>query len=75
MKEESDMKDQLSLGRRPVRAAEGRKWKVSGRTADAVVEKVAVVGRRSVQEDFGGESATKPKRHGVSRSRRPFVLA
>lgn len=75
MKEESDMKDQLSLGRRPVRAAEGRSWKVSGRTADAVVEEAAVVGRGRVQEDFGGESATKPKRHGVSGSGKPFVFA
>lgn len=74
MKEESDMKDQLSLGRRPVRAAEGGNGKYLG-GADAVVEKAAVVGRGSVQEDFGGESATKPKRHGVSGSGKPFVFA
>lgn len=75
MTEESDTKDQLSLGRRPVRAAEGREGKMSGRKAEAVVEEVVVAGRRGAQEDFGGESATQPKQHGVSDSRMPFVSA
>lgn len=41
---------------------------MSGRKAEGVVEEVAVAGRGEVQDDFSGESATKPKRHGVSRS-------
>lgn len=54
---------------------EGREGRRSGPRAEAVVEKVVVVSRGGAQEDFGGESATQPKRHGVSDSGTPCVVA